>query len=127
MKMVKPSQAHMEEHYKDLAGKGFFAGLIAYMTSGPVVAMVWEDDNVVLTGRKMFGATKPFYSAPDTIRGEYCIDDGRNIVHGSDSVESADAEIAHWLKPRRSPPGITTPTPTARSTSELTKLSSKNL
>ena len=99
MKMVKPSQAHMEEHYKDLAGKGFFAGLIAYMTSGPVVAMVWEGDNVVLTGRKMLGATKPFDSAPGTIRGDYCIDVGRNIVHGSDSVESANAEIAHWFKP----------------------------
>ena len=99
MKLVTPGKAHLEEHYADLSSKGFFAGLIEYMNSGPVCAMVWEGDNAVATGRKMLGATKPFDSAPGTIRGDYCIDVGRNIIHGSDSVESANHEIALWFKP----------------------------
>ena len=59
--------------------------------------MVWEGDNVVLTGRKILGATKPFDSNPGTIRGDNCIDVGRNICHGSDSVESATKEISLWF------------------------------
>ena len=98
MKLVTPGKAHLEAHYADLSSKGFFAGLIEYMNSGPVCAMVWEGDNAVLTGRKMLGATKPFDSAPGTIRGDYCIDVGRNIIHGSDSVESANHEINLWFK-----------------------------
>merc|ERR1712154_496535 len=78
-------------------GKEFFPGLIAYMTSGPVVAMVWEGANVVLEGRKMLGATKPAESAMGTIRGDYCVEVGRNVCHGSDSVESAQKEIALWF------------------------------
>ena len=99
MKLVQPGKAHLEQHYADLSSKGFFAGLIEYMNSGPVCAMVWEGDNAVLTGRKMLGATKPFDSAPGTIRGDYCIDVGRNIIHGSDSVESANHEIGLWFSP----------------------------
>jgi nucleoside-diphosphate kinase len=99
MKLVAPGKAHLEQHYADLSSKGFFAGLIEYMNSGPVCAMVWEGDNAVATGRKMLGATKPFDSQPGTIRGDYCIDVGRNIIHGSDSVESANHEIALWFKP----------------------------
>ena len=97
MKLTSPSQAHMEKHYEDLSSKGFFAGLISYMTSGPVVAMVWEGVNVVLEGRKMLGATLPKESAMGTIRGDFCIEVGRNVCHGSDSVESAEKEIAHWF------------------------------
>lgn len=74
MKLVAPGKAHMEEHYKDLSSKGFFAGLITYMTSGPVCAMVWEGGNVVAEGRKMLGATMPSESAPGTIRGDFCIE-----------------------------------------------------
>ena len=59
--------------------------------------MVWEGDNAVATGRKMLGATRPFDSEPGTIRGDYCIDVGRNICHGSDSVESANKEIELWF------------------------------
>merc|ERR1719333_173321 len=99
MKLCSPGRAHMEQHYADLSSKGFFAGLVDYMCSGPVCAMVWEGDNAVLTGRKMLGATKPFDSEPGTIRGDFCIHVGRNIIHGSDSVESANAEIALWFKP----------------------------
>ena len=97
MKLQTPTRAHLEAHYADLSSKGFFAGLINYMASGPVCAMVWEGDNAVLTGRKMLGATKPFDSAPGTIRGDYCIDVGRNIIHGSDAVESANHEIGLWF------------------------------
>ena len=66
MKLTKPSQEHMENHYADLKSKKFFPGLISYMTSGPVCAMVWEGANVVLEGRKMLGATMPSESAMGT-------------------------------------------------------------
>merc|ERR1712054_523163 len=97
MKMAMPGKAHMEKHYADLKDKKFFPGLIEYMTSGPVVCMVWQGMDVVVTGRKMLGATKPVDSEPGTIRGDLCIDVGRNICHGSDAVESAQAEIALWF------------------------------
>mmetsp|Transcript_34155 Transcript_34155/g.47685 ORF Transcript_34155/g.47685 Transcript_34155/m.47685 type:complete len:157 (-) Transcript_34155:71-541(-) len=98
MKLTQPGEEHLKEHYADLAKKPFFPGLISYMNSGPVVGMVWEGDNVVLTGRKMLGETKPFDSCPGSIRGDFCVDVGRNIIHGSDSVESANKEIALWFK-----------------------------
>ncbi|XP_030649298.1 nucleoside diphosphate kinase B isoform X2 [Chanos chanos] len=69
------------------------------MGSGPVVAMVWEGLNVVKTGRVMLGETNPADSKPGTIRGDFCIEVGRNIIHGSDSVESANKEISLWFKP----------------------------
>ncbi|CAK4072897.1 unnamed protein product [Aphanomyces euteiches] len=97
LKLVRPGKAHLEQHYADLAGKPFFNGLIEYMNSGPVVAMVWQGANVVKEGRKMLGATKPSESAPGTIRGDYAVEVGRNICHGSDSVESANKEIALWF------------------------------
>ena len=68
------------------------------MTSGPVVPMVWEGLNVVKTGRMMLGETNPRDSAPGTIRGDFCIDVGRNICHGSDSVQSACKEIGMWFE-----------------------------
>lgn len=89
MKLCQPGKAMFEKHYADLAKKPFFPGLVEYAASGPVYCMVWEGDNVVATGRKLLGATKPFDSNPGTIRGDLCIDVGRNICHGSDSVESA--------------------------------------
>lgn len=97
MKFTSPGKAHLEQHYADLAGKSFFNGLIEYMTSGPVVAMVWEGKGAVLEGRKMLGATKPSDSAMGTIRGDFCVEVGRNICHGSDSVESANKEIELWF------------------------------
>ena len=92
------SVEHLEEHYADLKGKGFFPGLIKYMNSGPVVPMVWEGLNVVKTGRVMLGETNPTTSAPGTIRGDFSIQVGRNMCHGSDAVESANKEIALWFK-----------------------------
>ena len=97
MKMTAPGKEMFEKHYSDLSSKGFFAGLVAYAASGPVVAMVWEGHNVVASGRKMLGATRPDDSAPGTIRGDFCIDVGRNVIHGSDSVESANKEIDLWF------------------------------
>ena len=97
MKLTAPGKEHLEKHYVDLKDKKFFPGLIAYMTSGPVVAMVWKGKDAVKTGRKMLGATMPSDSDPGTIRGDLCIEVGRNICHGSDSVESAEKEIALWF------------------------------
>jgi len=97
LRQMRPSREHLEKHYADLSSKGFFASLIDYMASSPVVAMVWAGDGVVKEGRKMLGATKPSESAMGTIRGDYCIDIGRNVCHGSDSVESAEHEIALWF------------------------------
>merc|ERR1712004_475071 len=99
MKLCKPGKEHLEAHYADLSSKPFFAGLVEYMNSGPICAMVWEGLNVVAQGRVMLGATNPKDSAPDTIRGDFCIEVGRNICHGSDAVASAEKEIALWFKP----------------------------
>eukprot|EP00640_Fibrocapsa_japonica_P007186 CAMPEP_0113936594 /NCGR_PEP_ID=MMETSP1339-20121228/3474_1 /TAXON_ID=94617 /ORGANISM="Fibrocapsa japonica" /LENGTH=200 /DNA_ID=CAMNT_0000939125 /DNA_START=127 /DNA_END=729 /DNA_ORIENTATION=+ /assembly_acc=CAM_ASM_000762 len=97
LKMLSPPKALLEEHYDSLAGKPFFPKLMEYMSSGPVVGMVWEGKEVVSTGRKMLGATNPLESAPGTIRGDFCIEVGRNICHGSDSVENGEREIGLWF------------------------------
>ena len=99
MKLYSPSKQLLEGHYKDLKEKPFFPKLVEYMMMGPVVCMIWQGREVVKTGRKMLGATNPLNSEPGTIRGDYCIESGRNIIHGSDSVESAEREIKLWFKP----------------------------
>ncbi|CAB3408033.1 unnamed protein product [Caenorhabditis bovis] len=99
LKQITASKSHLETHYQDLKDKPFFPALIEYMSSGPVVAMVWQGLDVVKQGRAMLGATNPLASAPGTIRGDFAIQTGRNICHGSDSVDSATREIAHWFKP----------------------------
>merc|ERR1711863_69762 len=98
MKFMQASEEHLRQHYADLSARPFFPGLVKYMGSGPVVPMVWEGLNVVKTGRVMLGETNPAASAPGTIRGDFCIQVGRNICHGSDAVESAKKEIALWFK-----------------------------
>jgi nucleoside-diphosphate kinase len=80
MKMTAPGKEHMEKHYADLSSKKFFPGLIEYMTSGPVIAMVWQGKNAVLEGRKMLGATMPTESAMGTIRGDFCVEVGVSRV-----------------------------------------------
>eukprot|EP00127_Corallochytrium_limacisporum_P004777 Clim_evm3s175 gene=Clim_evmTU3s175 len=87
----------LRNHYADLAKKPFFPGLIKYMNSGPVCCMVWEGPDAVRTGRVMLGATNPQDSLPGTIRGDLCLVVGRNVCHGSDSVESANKEIGLWF------------------------------
>ncbi|KAI4372674.1 hypothetical protein MLD38_010875 [Melastoma candidum] len=97
LKLLNVDRPFAEKHYADLSAKPFFNGLVEYIISGPVVAMVWEGKNVVVTGRKIIGATNPAESAPGTIRGDFAIDIGRNVIHGSDAVESARKEIALWF------------------------------
>ncbi|XP_052858837.1 nucleoside diphosphate kinase [Drosophila gunungcola] len=97
LKHTWASKELLEKHYADLSARPFFPGLVNYMNSGPVVPMVWEGLNVVKTGRQMLGATNPADSLPGTIRGDFCIQVGRNIIHGSDAVESAEKEIALWF------------------------------
>jgi nucleoside-diphosphate kinase len=97
LKLMTPSKELLEEHYADLKERPFFPDLVGYMLSGPVVGMVWEGIGAVATGRVMLGATNPANSAPGTIRGDYCIISGRNICHGSDSVQSAEREIKLWF------------------------------
>lgn len=99
IKLVKPSESLLKEHYADLTSKPFFPSLLSYMLSGPVLATVWEGKDVVKQGRAILGATNPLNSAPGTIRGDFAIDMGRNVCHGSDSVESAKKEISLWFKP----------------------------
>lgn len=98
IKMQVASEGLLQEHYKDLAQKPFFPSLVKYMSSGPVCAMIWEGKNVVKAGRVLLGATNPQDSAPGTIRGDFCVEVGRNVCHGSDSVESAKREINLWFK-----------------------------
>ncbi|KAK6172635.1 hypothetical protein SNE40_016251 [Patella caerulea] len=98
LKMEQATEEHLKKHYADLSAKPFFAGLVKFMSSGPLVAMVWEGLDVVKQGRAMLGETNPLNSKPGSIRGDYSIDMGRNICHGSDSVESAKKEIQLWFK-----------------------------
>merc|ERR1711988_494804 len=97
MKFMQADEELLKQHYADLSARPFFPGLIKYMGSGPVVPMVWQGAGVVKTGRVMLGETNPKDSKPGTIRGDYCIQVGRNICHGSDSVDSANHEIGLWF------------------------------
>lgn len=98
LKMLKPTVEQAQGHYIDLASKPFYNTLVEYFSSGPIVGMVWEGKNVVKGGRMLLGATNPADSLPGTIRGDFAVDVGRNVCHGSDSVESATREIAYWFK-----------------------------
>jgi len=97
LKLQSPSEDFIRQHYADLADKPFFPSLLAYITSGPVVPMVWEGCGVVAQGRVILGKTDPQESAPGTIRGDFCVVKGRNACHGSDSVESGMKEVAMWF------------------------------
>ncbi|XP_033631959.1 nucleoside diphosphate kinase A1-like [Asterias rubens] len=97
-KIMKADNELVKQHYIDLKDKPFYPGLCSFISSAPVFPMVWEGLNVVKTGRDMLGETDPAKSKPGTIRGDYCIQIGRNIIHGSDSVETAKKEIALWFK-----------------------------
>lgn len=83
-----------EQHYGEHKGKPFYDDLVDFITSGPVFAMVWQGENVVELTRKMMGKTNPKDAEPGTIRGDYCMYVSKNIIHGSDSPESADREIS---------------------------------
>ncbi|KAM5152617.1 nucleoside diphosphate kinase 3 [Mantella aurantiaca] len=98
MKMMHAPEALLKEHYISLRDRPFYKRLVKYMGSGPVIAMVWQGLDVVKTARFMMGETNPADSLPGTIRGDFCIDVSRNVIHGSDSRESAEREIALWFK-----------------------------
>lgn len=98
LKLMKVSRELAEQHYGEHKEKPFFSGLVDFITSGPVVAMVWEGKGVVAASRKMIGATNPLSAEPGTIRGNYGVDIGRNIIHGSDATETAQREIDLWFK-----------------------------
>jgi nucleoside-diphosphate kinase len=93
MKMMRIPRELAERHYEEHVGKGFFEPLLSYITSGPVVCMVLEGENAVAAVRTMMGKTNPQDAAPGTIRGDFSQVTGRNIVHGSDSSESAKREV----------------------------------
>uniref|UniRef100_H0XVT6 Nucleoside diphosphate kinase A n=1 Tax=Otolemur garnettii TaxID=30611 RepID=H0XVT6_OTOGA len=90
LKFMQASEELLREHYTDLKDHPFFAGLVKYMSSGPMVAMVRYGLNVVKTGRVMLRETNPADSKPGTICGDFCNQAGRNVIHGSDPVESAE-------------------------------------
>jgi nucleoside-diphosphate kinase len=98
LKLIHPTRELAENHYAVHKERPFFAGLVNFITSGPVVAMVWEGDGVVASARKIIGATNPLTAEPGTIRGDYGANIGRNIIHGSDAIETAQTEIALWFK-----------------------------
>jgi len=97
LKLMKVSRELAEQHYDVHKEKPFFPGLVNFITSGPVVAMVWEGDGVVASARKLIGATNPLTAEPGTIRGDYGVSVGRNLIHGSDAVETARHEVSLWF------------------------------
>ena len=99
LKLLSVSQELAAKHYDVHKERPFFAGLVEFITSSPVVAMVWEGDGVVASGRNLIGATNPLTSAPGTIRGDFGVSVGRNLIHGSDAIETAQYEISPWFTP----------------------------
>ena len=97
LKWLTPTRAMAEAHYEVHRGKPFFESVVSFISSGPVVAMVWEGENVVTLSRKLMGATKPEDAAPGTIRGDFANTIEQNLIHGSDSVENAQQEIKIWF------------------------------
>lgn len=99
MKMIKIDNAMAAKHYGEHRGRPFYEGLIEFITSAPVIAMVWEGDDVIEMARALIGATDPRKALPGSIRGDLAVFMGKNIVHGSDSPESAEREIKLFFKP----------------------------
>lgn len=97
LKLMQVSRELAEKHYDVHREKPFFGGLVDFITSGPLVAMVWEGDGVVASARKIIGATNPLSAEPGTIRGDFGVSIGRNLIHGSDAVETAQREISLWF------------------------------
>lgn len=97
LKMVVPTRETAEAHYAVHSDKPFFGELVDFVTSGPVVAMVWEGNDAIALCRQMIGATKPINATPGTIRGDYTCDMMSNLIHGSDAPETAAQEMALWF------------------------------
>ena len=116
MKLMRLDQTTAQEHYGEHVERPFCRGLVDFLTSGPLVAMVWEADGAVEIVRNTMGATDPKNSPLGSIRGDLGVNIGRNLVHGSDSVESAQREMALFFQPeeildyaRSNDPWITEP------------------
>jgi len=99
LKLSKIDRETAHTHYQEHVNKPFFQGLVNFITSGPVVLAVFEGPNAVSIVRKTMGATNPVDSAPGSIRGDLAISLGRNVIHGSDSPESAEREISIFFSP----------------------------
>ncbi len=99
LRFMAVPQSLAEEHYGIHRGKPFYAGLISYITSAPIVAAVFEGLDAVAVVRASVGATNPAAAAPGTIRGDWAVEIGRNLVHASDSAETGQMEIALWFRP----------------------------
>ncbi|HAQ08743.1 MAG TPA: nucleoside-diphosphate kinase [Bacillus bacterium] len=97
-KLINIPRELAEEHYGEHKERPFFGELVDFITSGPVFAMVWQGENVIATARQMMGSTNPKDAAPGTIRGDFGVTVGKNIIHGSDSPESAEREIGLFFK-----------------------------
>lgn len=97
-KFMPVSKELAEMHYAIHKGKPFYNGLIAYITSAPVMAMVWEGPNAVAAIRQMMGATRPTEAAPGSLRHDFALEVGRNLTHASDTVENGALEVALWFK-----------------------------
>ncbi|AUC60567.1 nucleoside-diphosphate kinase Ndk [Cyanobacterium sp. HL-69] len=98
LKLMAVSQELAEKHYDVHKERPFFGSLVEFIISSPVVAMVWEGEGVVASARKIIGATDPLSAEPGTIRGDYGVNIGRNLIHGSDAIETAQREISLWFK-----------------------------
>ena len=98
LKQLTPSKELAEKHYGVHKDRPFFSGLVDFITSGPVVAMVWEGEGVIASARKLIGATKPLEAEPGTIRGDLAVNIGRNVSHGSDGSDTAVFEINLWFQ-----------------------------
>ena len=99
LKMLQVDEALADRHYAEHVGKPFFAGLCDFITSSPLVAAVFEGEGAVQAVRNTMGATNPADAAPGTIRADFAVDLGRNVVHGSDSPESGERETALFFEP----------------------------
>lgn len=99
LKMLQVDEALADRHYAEHVGKPFFAGLRDFITSSPLVAAVFEGEGAVQIVRNTMGATNPADAAPGTIRADFAVDLGRNVVHGSDSPESGEREVALFFEP----------------------------
>lgn len=99
MKLIKPSRELVERHYEIHRGKDFFEPTVKYMSEGAVVAMVLSGDGAIAVVRNMMGALDPLKAEPGTIRGDFTLSNRENLVHGSDSIESAEREIPIWFEP----------------------------
>ena len=99
LKLVQVSKELAEQHYGVHKERPFFAGLVSFITSSPVVATVWEGEGVIASARVLIGSTNPLTAPPGTIRGDFGVSIGRNLIHGSDAPETAQQEISLWFKP----------------------------